>query len=184
MVLRRQTADDRERLLEPGDPMVVRDPNARYSRSFQPAPRPRISRPPEMASTVAAWFGKHRRRMKARRRDQWPKLDTLGVSGKRGKRGPRLPRPLRDAAGQVVQQMVTKPKRVEPDALRSPGHQEQLRPFDAPLDLGQLDTDAARTRHPRTLPAHTPTRSLRPWQATELSAFAADGAVLMLADVS
>jgi hypothetical protein len=29
-------------------------PNARYSSSFQPAPRPRISRAPEMASTVAA----------------------------------------------------------------------------------------------------------------------------------
>ena len=30
------------------------NPNAVYSRSFQPAPRPRSSRPPEMASTVAA----------------------------------------------------------------------------------------------------------------------------------
>ena len=29
-------------------------PNAVYSRWFQPAPRPRISRPPEIASTVAA----------------------------------------------------------------------------------------------------------------------------------
>jgi hypothetical protein len=96
------------------------------------------------------------------------KLLTLGGSGKRG---PRLPRPPSDAAGQVVEQMVTKPKRVEPDALRSPGHREQLRPFDAPLDLGQLDTDAARTRYPRTLPAHTPTRSLRPWQATETIRF-------------
>jgi len=35
----------------------------------------------------------------------------------------------------------------------------------APLDLGQLDTDAGRTRHSRTLPAHPPTRSRRPWQA-------------------
>ena len=29
-------------------------PKARYSRSFHPAPRPRISRPPEIPSTVAA----------------------------------------------------------------------------------------------------------------------------------
>src|SRR5580700_11019836 len=61
--------------------------------------------------------------------------------------GPRLPRPPRDAAGQVVEQVVTKPQRVEPDALCGAGHREQLRPPDAPLDLGQLDTDAARTRH-------------------------------------
>src|SRR5260221_7830636 len=103
--------------------------------------------------------------MKARRRDERPELDTLGGRGKRGQRGPRLPRSPRAAAGQVVEQVVTKPERVEPDALRDAGHREQLRPPDAPLDLGQLDTDAARTRHSRTLPAHTPTRSLRPWPA-------------------
>src|SRR5258708_39325487 len=103
--------------------------------------------------------------MKARRRDERPKLDTLGGGGKGGKRGPRLPRSPRAAAGQVIEQVVTKPQRVEPDALRGPGHREQLRPPDPPLDLGQLDTDAARTRHSRTLPTRTPTRSLSPWQA-------------------
>ena len=32
------------------------NPKARYSRSFHPAPSPRISRPFEIASTVAACF--------------------------------------------------------------------------------------------------------------------------------
>ena len=32
------------------------NPKARYSRSFHPAPRPSTSRPPEIASTVAAIF--------------------------------------------------------------------------------------------------------------------------------
>ena len=32
------------------------NPNARYSVSFQPAPNPRIRRPPEISSIVAAFF--------------------------------------------------------------------------------------------------------------------------------
>lgn len=54
----------------------------------------------------------------------------------------RLPTDPGDRAGQVVEQVVAEPQRVEADVLRSPRQVEQLRPLDAPLDLGELDSDA------------------------------------------
>ena len=111
-----QAANDGERLFEAGHTMVIREPE-RAVLPFVPARAEAEDQPPARNGVDGRrLLGKHRRRMKARRRDEWSKLDAVGGGGQRGKRGPRLPRSPRDAAGQVIEQVVTKPQRVEPDA--------------------------------------------------------------------
>ena len=61
----------------------------------------------------------------------------------------RPPGPAGDAAGQVVEQVVAEPQRVEA-GLGRPGHRQELRPADRALDLRQLDSDTAGTGHPPT----------------------------------
>ena len=122
-------------------------PKARYSRSFQPAPSPRISRPPEMPSTVAACL--------ASIAGAWKPVDaTRGPSSTRSVTAASaasdvhdLPRAPGRAVREVVEQVVAEPERVEPRGLGGPGHGDQLRPGHVPLHLGQLHADPAPTRH-------------------------------------
>ena len=116
-------------------------PKAVYSRSFQPAPRPSTSRPPEIASTVAAILASIAGAWKLVDATKGPSSTRDGDRGEGGERGPHLPRAAGHPTRKVVEQVVAEPDRVETDVLGRTGHGEQLGPLDAPLDLGELDAD-------------------------------------------
>lgn len=95
-----QAADNRERFLEPRDPMIIREPErpvfplvpTRAQAQDQPSARDGID--------GRRLLGQHGGRMKTRRRDQRSQLNPLGDGRQRGKRvhtshGPRLPPPGR-----------------------------------------------------------------------------------------
>src|SRR6478736_2591248 len=138
--VREERADDRERLLEPADPMVVREPVGSIVRCVpagaegedQAALRDGVHR--------RRHLGEHRRGMETRAGDQRAEFDRGGRRGERGERRPHLPGPTRTDR-QVVEQMVAEPDRVEADLLGQPSHLDQLRERHLPLDLRQLDSD-------------------------------------------
>ena len=124
-------------------------PNASYSVRFHPAPRPRISRPPEISSTVAAFF--------ASIAGAWKEVDATN--------GPSLTRSVDSASAAsidqasngpvvpydpiAVEQVIPEPQRVEACSLRSAGDVPHLEPPDFPLDFGQLDPYLEPMCHPR-----------------------------------
>ena len=69
----------------------------------------------------------------------------------RRQRRPHLPRPPRDAAGQVVEQMVAEPERVEADVLRGPSHRRAApatRPGARPPGAGRPHATVGSSRTP------------------------------------
>ena len=118
--------------------MVEREAERGYSRSFQPAPSPRISRPPEIASTVAACLASIAGAWKLVDATNGPSSTRSVTAASAASEVHDLPRAPGDAAGQVVEQVVAEPDRVEADVLRGAGHGDQLRPLHAALHLGQL----------------------------------------------
>ena len=125
-------------------------PKARYSRSFQPDPNPRINRPPEMPSTVAACLASIVGSWKPADATSGSEQHTLRRGRERGERCPHLPGTARPDR-QVVEQVVAEPHRVEADLLRSLRHADQLGERDLPLHLGQLNSDEQRSSHECTL---------------------------------
>jgi hypothetical protein len=139
--------DDREGLLEAGDPVVEREAEAAVlglvpagtEPDDQPAVGDLVDRGGELRE--------HRRRMEARRGDERPDLDPRGDRGDPSEGGPGLPGAARLAVLVAVEEVVAEPDRVEPDRLRGHRHRAQLRPADDPLDLGELDADLQGSRH-------------------------------------
>ena len=127
-------------------------PNARYSVSFQPAPRPRISRPPLISSTVAAFLASIAGAWKLVEATSGPSLtrDVAAASAasivqhSHGPRGSRF-------AGQPIEEVIADPDRVEPERLGAPGKRDVLRPADLALDLGELDADLEWAAHLESL---------------------------------
>ena len=68
-------------------------PNASCSRSFQPAPSPSSTRPPETWSAVATTLASIDGPAEGDRRDHRPEPDALGHRGERGDRRPGIERP-------------------------------------------------------------------------------------------
>ena len=136
-----QRPDDRERLLEPAIRWSNGAPSAANSTSFQPAPRPRTSRPPEISSTVAACLASMNGLVERGRRHERAERHALGGLGEAGQRGPGLPRPAGLAALVPVQQVVAEPDGVEAGLLGGAGDGAELRPADLALHLGELDAD-------------------------------------------
>ena len=138
---RQQAADDREGLLEARDAVVVREPNARNSGSFQPAPRPSTKRPPLTSSIVAAIFAIRPGGWKPRM-PRAGRADPLGGGGQRPQQRPRLPGPALGPALIAVEEMVADPDRVEAALLGRPGHRPVLGPAHVAFGLGELDSDS------------------------------------------
>ena len=119
-------------------------PKARNSVSFQPAPRPRIRRPPLISSIVGGLLGEQRRVVEVRARDERPELHAGRRGGDGRHRGPRLPRAARRPVGPSIEEVLADPDRVVAEVLDGADHVEDLRPADLALDLGQLDADLER----------------------------------------
>ena len=121
-------------------------PNARNSVSFQPAPRPRISRPPQISSIVEACLASSAGLWKSVHATSGPNSTrvvaaAMAASIVHASHGPRA-----GPVGPAVEEVLAEPDRVEAEVLDRPGHVEQLRPADLALDLGQLDADLERAR--------------------------------------
>ena len=76
-------------------------PKARYSVSFQPAPRPRMKRPPLISSIGRGHPRDHDRRVEADRRDERADLDPLGDRRDRRELRPGFPGSARAVAGPI-----------------------------------------------------------------------------------
>ena len=91
-----------ERLLEhraaASRPAGTSQPYAWYSRSYQPAPSPRMSRPPEITSTPAASFASSPALRYDEQVTSWPSRIVLGVLRQRGQGRERLEHVRRLAA--------------------------------------------------------------------------------------
>ena len=140
-----QRADDRERLGEAIDAVVVREAEGGVLPAFHPAPRPRISRPSDAASTVAAILASIAGAWKLVEATNGPSsirsVDAASAASvvhtSHGPRGPDL---------ELVEQMVAEPERVEAHLLREPCHRNEIPKGDLVLDLGQLHADLHRCR--------------------------------------
>ena len=115
-------------------------PNARNSVSFQPAPRPRISRPPLISSMVVACLARSAGLWNAVQATSGPNSIAIGDRGDRRQHRPRLPRAARRAVGPAIEEVLAEPDRVVAEVLDGAGHVEELAPARLALHLGQLDT--------------------------------------------
>jgi hypothetical protein len=133
-----QSADDRERLLEPRDEVVERQPE-RAELHLVPAAAEAEDEP---TAGELVRRGRHAREqarwVERGAGDERAELDALGDPREPGERRPGIPR----AADRVaVEQMVADPHRVEADLFRRARHRRQLVPARLVLDLGQLNPD-------------------------------------------
>ncbi len=138
-----QCADDRERFLEPAHPMVVREAERSVVRRVPSRAEGEDQPPAGDGVDGRRLLGEHRRGVEARARHEWTELDRGGRRGERGERRPHLPRPARPD-GEVVQQVIAEPERVEPDLLGRLRHGDQLGERHLPFDLRQLHPDLHR----------------------------------------
>jgi hypothetical protein len=91
----------------------------------------------------------HGGRMEAGAGHERPEPDATRDGGEPRQRGPDLRRAALGPVVLAVQQVVAEPDRVEAGALGGPGQGDVLRPRHVPLDLGQLEPHAQRSRHGR-----------------------------------
>ena len=157
-----QAADDRERLLEAVDPVVVRVAE-RPELGLVPA-GPEAEHQPASADLVDGHrlLGEQRRVVEARAGDERAELHPARDRGDRREGRPRLPRPARLAIRPAIEQVLAEPDRVEPEVLDRPDHVEQLRPAHLPLDLGKLDADLEGTHGVEPSSRRRPGRSYSP----------------------
>ncbi len=133
--------DDRERLLEPVDAVVVRVAEGAELR-LVPA-RAQAEDEPPAADLVdrGGLLGQQRGVVEVRAGDQWPELDAGRRGRDRRQQRPCLPRPTGRPVGPAVQQVLADPDRIEAEILDRADHVEQLGPADLALDFGELDAD-------------------------------------------
>src|SRR5919204_3938963 len=86
-------------------------------------------------------------RMERRTRDERAQLHAAGRRRERSEHRPHVPGSALAAIVVSIEEMVAEPDGVEARLLRRTRHGDVLRPPHDPLDLGQLDPDAERTRH-------------------------------------
>ena len=136
--------DDRERLLEPVDPVVVRVAvgaelglvPAGAEAEDEPAATHLVDR--------GGLLGEQGRVVEVRAGDQRPELDPRRRGGDRRQQRPRLPRAAGRPILPAIEEVLADPHGVEPEVLDRAGHVEELGPADLALDLGELDADLER----------------------------------------
>ena len=136
--------DDRERLLEPVDPVVVRVAvgaelglvPAGAEAEDEPAATQLVDR--------GGLLGEQGGVVEVRAGDERPELDPRRRGGDRGQERPRLPRAAGRPVLPAIEEVLADPDGVEPEVLDRAGHVEELGPADLALDLGELDADLER----------------------------------------
>ena len=137
-----QRPDDRERLLEPVDPMVEREAE-RAELGLVPA-GPEAEDEPAAADLVdrGRLLGQHRRVVEARARHERPELDPRRRGGEAGERRPRLPRAARLAGPASDTAGGRRPRSSRSRASSiARAISSELGPAHLALDLGELDAD-------------------------------------------
>jgi len=79
-------------------------------------------------------------------RYQRAESDATGRGGDGGEQRPRFPRPPRAIDLIAVEQVITKPDRIEAHLLAEARHRHDVRPANLALDLRQLEADFERAR--------------------------------------
>ncbi len=102
------------------------NPNAAYSGSCQPQPRPRISRPPETSSSVAAHLGHQAGVPERRAHDERAELDARDHRRQGRQDRPGLVEAFVGLAREAEDQVVEHPDRVEAGALGALREVERL----------------------------------------------------------
>ena len=133
-------------------------PNASNSARFHPAPRPRVSRPPLISSTVAAILARTGGWRNARAGNERVRVSIRWSRSRSRRERERFQRSSFRALV-AVEQVIANPDRVEPRLFRRPGHGEVLADRDLPLGFRKLDPYPWPSRHP---PEHTAGTSRRP----------------------
>ena len=139
-----ERADDRERLLEAVDAVVVRVAvgaelglvPARAEAEDEPAATQLVDR--------GGLLGEQRRVVEVGAGDERPELDPRRRGGDRGQQRPRLPRAASRPILPAIEEVLADPDGIEPEVLDRAGHVEELGPADFALDLGELDADFER----------------------------------------
>ena len=123
-----QRDDDPERLLEPVDAVVLREPERVVLRVVPPGPEAEDQ--PTAAHLVGGrgHLGDERRAPEARAQDERADLDAFGRGCERAHDRPRLELPVDRSARRLVEEVVVHPDRVQAVRLGGPRERRDRRP--------------------------------------------------------
>lgn len=136
----KQRADDGERLLESADPPVVGEPEGVVFPAVPACAETHNESTLRDGVDRRSLLGEHRWRMETGAGDERADLDPVGDGGNCCKGRPGLPRTPRPC-GQVVEQVIADPERVEPCRLRDAAHRQVFGKRDLPLDFWKLNAN-------------------------------------------